>query len=88
MPSYDYIEVATGRRVERIVPIAARDAQPGLTRIAVPPRVALAGVAQDIHDQSFLVREGLRDMETRYGRDALRRDTGMKLGEIQAAWAA
>lgn len=88
MPTYEYLEEETGGRVERIVPIAERDKQPGLRRILVPRRVAFVGVAPDIHDMGYLTRESLKDMETRYGRDAIRRDTGMTTEQLKSAWAA
>jgi hypothetical protein len=86
MPCYDYIEEATGRRVEKIVPIAQRDAVPGHRRVAVPPRVNMVGVAEDIHSTEYGVRQGLKDMEERYGRDRIRRDAGMSVQQLQEAW--
>jgi hypothetical protein len=87
MPSYDYIESATGKTVEMIVPIALRDAVPGHQRVAVPPRVNTVGFAPDIHSQAFGVREGLKDMETRYGADRIRRETGLTPRDLANAWS-
>ena len=86
MPSYDYIDEKTGERVEKIVPIAERDNVPGHKRVPVPPRVNMVGVAEDIHSQEYGVRQGLKDMETRYGRDRIRRETGMSLRQLEQAW--
>lgn len=88
MPCYDYIEEASGRRVEFIVPIAARDRVPGHVRVTVPQRLNTVGFAQDIHDQAYGVRQGLADMEKRYGRDRIRRETGMSTAELKKVWAA
>lgn len=86
MPCYDYISEATGERVELIVPIAARDAQPGLRRVAVPPRLNTVGFAEDIHSQAYGVRQGLKAMEDKYGLDRIRRETGMTMPQLQDVW--
>ena len=86
MPCYDYIEQASGARVELIVPIAERDSVPGHTRVAVPPRVNAVGFAEDIHSQAYGVRQGLQDMETRYGRDRIRKETGMTAEQLKHVW--
>lgn len=86
MPSYDYIEEGTGRTVELIVPIARRDAVPGHRRVAVPPRVNAVGFAPDIHSQAYGVRQGLQDMETRYGADRIRRETGLSPRQLANVW--
>lgn len=88
MPCYEYIEEATGARVEMIVAIAQRDAVPGHRRIAVPPRVNMLGVAEDIHSQAYGMRQGLKAMEDTYGRDRIRRDTGMSIESLRSTWGA
>lgn len=88
MPCYEYTEQATGRTVELIVPIAQRDRVPGHIRRAVPPRLNTVGFAENIHSQAYGVRQGLKDMENRYGRARLRQDTGMSLAELKNVWAA
>lgn len=87
MPNYEYIEEVSGRRVEIIVPIAERDQVPGHRRVAVPPRVNAVGFAEDIHSQSYGVRQGLKDMETRYGADRIRREADAPLSELKKVWA-
>jgi hypothetical protein len=86
MPCYDYIDEQTGARVELIVPIARRDAVPGLRRVAVPPRVNTIGFAEDIHSQAYGVRQGMKEMEEKYGRARLQRDTGMSMATLKNAW--
>jgi len=88
MPCYDYIEIATGKRVEKITTIALRDMVPGHRRIPVPPRVNTVGLAEDIHSQEYQTRQGLKDMETRYGRDRLQRESGFTTRQLQSAWAS
>lgn len=88
MPSYDYIRESDNATVELLVPIAQRDAVPGHRRLAVPPRINMVGVAEDIHSQEYGVRQGLKDMEERYGADRVRRETGMTVPELREAWAA
>lgn len=87
MPCYDYIDEATGARVEKLVPIAERDCVPGFRRVAVPPRVNTVGLAEDIHSQAYGVRQGLKDMENRYGADRIRRDTGFSPAELATTWS-
>ncbi|HWA07922.1 MAG TPA: hypothetical protein VG838_00495 [Opitutaceae bacterium] len=89
MPCYEYIEEATGRKVEHIVPIAKRDAVPGHKRIQVPPRVNMAGIAEDIHSMEYGVRRGLREIEEKMGTSELRRrmDKDMQPEKLKRVWA-
>lgn len=88
MPAYDYIRESDGACVELLVPIAQRDAVPGHRRIAVPPRVNMVGVAEDIHSTEYGVRQGLKDMEARYGARRIEHETGMSVRELREEWAA
>jgi hypothetical protein len=87
MPSYEYTDIATGERCELIVPIAQRDQVPGKRRIAVPPRLNTVGFAEDIHSQAYGIRQGLKDMEGRYGRARIQQDTGMSINQLARTWA-
>ena len=86
MPCYDYINEKTGERVEIIVPMSQRDSVPGHKRILIPPHINTVGFAENPHTMEYGVRQGLKDMEERFGRDRIEREGRFKMNTLRETW--
>jgi len=87
MPLYTYEDLKTGAHTVRMVPIAERDKQPGQKRVLEFPTAQL-GIAENPHTQAYGIRQGLREMEEKYGGRELQRQLGpgLSLKHVKQTW--
>jgi len=85
MPLYEYLE--GDRIVERVLPVARRDAYPG--RIKVPRRVSVCHRGEPSQGEAVL--NGWKDCEERDGTEAVRQTAaslGLSREQVKQAWLA
>lgn len=87
MPFYTYTDNKTGEANTRMVPIAERDKQRGMTRVLEFPTARL-GLAENPHTQAYGVRQGLKDLEEKVGRQELQKQLGpdLNLKHVKQLW--
>jgi hypothetical protein len=87
MPLFTYTDNTTGAKIVRMVPVAQRDKQRGLTRVPEFPTGRL-GLAENPYSQAAAVRKGLKELEETHGREAMQRELGadLSLETVKRTW--
>jgi hypothetical protein len=89
MPLYTYENVRNGRRKEMFRTVAMRRMVPRNWRLVIAGAPAAVGVAENPHTQEFGIRQGLKDLESKFSASEIERQLGqgMSLKKVKQAWS-
>ncbi len=86
MPTYQYIEVETGKEVEFNVPIQRRDQVKGCNRVQIPRRLNVLGGAPDPTGPDQAVPRALRQLEEKMGHKEIAKQSGWSTSQLKDIW--